>query len=74
MQVTVRVDKRERDHIDTLIDQNVFASYGHCLRALLHYYTVHKKEIAQIRAENTRLKERLKLVAEGKLDAKKALV
>lgn len=72
MQVTVRVDKRERAHIDALIEKNIFASYGHCLRALLHYYTVHTKEIAQLRAENARLKERLRLVSEGKLDAKKA--
>jgi Arc/MetJ-type ribon-helix-helix transcriptional regulator len=70
MQVTVRVDKRERAHIDTLIEQNVFASYGHSLRALLHYYTVHKKEIAQLRSENSRLRERISLYESGELQAK----
>jgi Arc/MetJ-type ribon-helix-helix transcriptional regulator len=73
MQVTVRLDKRERDYIDHLIDKGVFASYGHSLRALLHWYKVNQRTIEQFRAENARLKERLKLVSEGKLDAKKAV-
>ena len=70
MHVSVSVDQRERDHIDTLIEKGVFASYGHCLRALLHYYTVHLKEIAQLRAEVVRLKQWQQLVREGKLSAK----
>jgi Arc/MetJ-type ribon-helix-helix transcriptional regulator len=73
MQVTVRLDKRERDYIDHLIDKGVFASYGHSLRALLHWYKVNQRTIEQFRAENARLKERLSLVSEGKLDAKKAV-
>lgn len=72
MHVSVNVDKRERDHMDTLISRGTFASYGHSLRALLHYYTVHTKEIAQLRADNARLKERILLIKEGKLEASKA--
>jgi Arc/MetJ-type ribon-helix-helix transcriptional regulator len=72
MHVSVNVDKRERDHMDTLITKGVFASYGHSLRALLHYYTVHTKILAQRNAEIARLKERIALIREGKLDAREA--
>jgi len=73
MQITVRLDRRERNYIDGLINKGVFASYGHTLRALLHYYKVNQRTISQFRAENARLKERLRLVADGRLSAKEAI-
>jgi Arc/MetJ-type ribon-helix-helix transcriptional regulator len=73
MQVSIRLSRPEYQYIQHLIDKGVFASYGHSLRALLHYYKVNQRTIEQFRAENARLKERLQLVVEGKLDAKKAV-
>jgi len=72
MQVAVRLDRREYEYVQHLIDKGVFASYGHTLRALLHYYKVNQREIAQLRAENNGLKERLRLISYGKLPAKEA--
>jgi len=71
VQITVRLDKRERDYIDHLIDKGVFASYGHSLRALLHWYKVNQRTIAQLSAECARLKERISLYEAGVIDAKK---
>ena len=47
---------RERNYIDSEIKKGVFNSYGHCLRALLHYYKTMKRENSKLRSENARLK------------------
>ena len=47
---------RERNYIDSEIKKGKFASYGHCLRALLHYYRVMGRENSKLRSENARMK------------------
>ena len=64
------MDRRERDYIDHLIDKGVFASYGHSLRALLHWYKVDQREIGKLRTELAQAKERMRLYECGELQAK----
>lgn len=64
IQITVRLDKREREKIDRLIDRGIFASYGHCLRGLLYWHGRLEKENAFLKTERAKLQERLKMQGE----------
>ena len=57
----------DRNYIDGEIKKGRFASYGHCLRALLHYYRTMSRENAKLRTENARLHERLEMKESGTL-------
>ena len=70
MQISVRLDARERNYIDHCIDKGIFASRGHSLRALLHWYKVDQREIGKLRTENAQLHERLRIVQHGVVQEK----
>ena len=58
---------RDRNYIDSEIKKGKFASYGHCLRALLHYYRVMGRENSKLRSENARIKGILEVVQDKDL-------
>jgi len=62
---------RDRNYIDSEIKKGKFASYGHCLRALLHYYRVMGRENSKLRSENARLKGIMEVIKTGELSAVK---
>jgi len=53
--------------LDGEIKKGRFASYGHALRALLHFYKVTSRENAKLRTENARFRERLELYENGRI-------
>lgn len=73
VQITTRISIRERDYVDTLINQGKFASYGHCFRGLLHWHKVLSRENSRLRTENVKLREYVRLIADGKLQATAAI-
>jgi len=69
IQITVRLDKREREYIDRLIDRGLFASYGHCLRGLLYWHKVYERELGRLKSDCAALRERCRLYESGELKA-----
>ncbi|KKL13967.1 hypothetical protein LCGC14_2520460 [marine sediment metagenome] len=47
---------RDRNYLDGEIKKGRFASYGHCLRYLVHSDKVQKRELSKLRSENARMK------------------
>ena len=72
IQITVRLDKREREKIDRLIDRGLFASYGHCLRGLLYWHGRLEQDNARLKTEKAQLQERLRLYELGRLQPENA--
>ena len=58
---------RERNYLDGEIKKGRFASYGHALRALLHYYRTMSRENSKLRSENARMRGILEVVQSGEL-------
>lgn len=65
--IQVRISMRDRNYLDAEIKKGRFASYGHAMRALLHYYKTMGRENSKLRTENARFRERLELYENGKL-------
>ena len=65
--IHTRITVRDRDYLDAEIKKGRFASYGHALRALLHYYKVMHRENAKLRSENARMKGIQEVLERGTL-------
>ena len=63
--IHTRLTVRDRDYLDAEIKKGVYASYGHALRALLHYKKTMGRENAKLRSENARMKGILEVVKGG---------
>ena len=61
---------RDRNYIDGEIKKGRFASYGHCLRALLHYYRTMSRENSKLRSENARMKGVMEVLTNGSVEQK----
>ena len=66
--INCKITMRDRNYIDSEIKKGKFASYGHCLRALLHYYRVMSRENAKLRSENARMKGIMEVLQSGELE------
>ncbi len=66
--IHTRITVRDRNYLDAEIKKGRFASYGHALRALLHYYKVMHRENAKLRSENARMKGIMEVLKSGELD------
>jgi len=65
--INCKITMRDRNYIDGEIKKGRFASYGHCLRALLHYYKTMSRENAKLRSENARMRGILEVLKHGEV-------
>ncbi|KKN06243.1 hypothetical protein LCGC14_1079260 [marine sediment metagenome] len=65
--IHTRITVRDRNYLDSEIKKGTFASYGHALRALLHYYRVMSRENSKLRSENARMKGMMEVIKSGEL-------
>jgi len=65
--INCRITLRDRTYLDGEIKKGRFASYGHALRALLHYYKVMSRENAKLRSENARMKGIMEVMQNGQV-------
>ncbi|KKL89154.1 hypothetical protein LCGC14_1917540 [marine sediment metagenome] len=68
--ITVKVTLSQRNYLDAEIKKGKFASYGHSMRALIHYYRVMGRENSKLRSENARMKGILEVVRRGEMEPK----
>ena len=65
--IHTRITVRDRNYLDAEIKKGRFASYGHALRALLHYYRTMSRENSKLRSENARMKGVIEVVKKGEV-------
>lgn len=65
--VNCRISPTDREYLDRVILTGEIASYGHSLRYLIQNHRKSKRLIANLKTENTRLREQVRLYGEGRL-------